>query len=153
LATAGVVGGCAIVEGLPLVLVGVGLLLRRNWARVFALVFAVLFWLQGVALVISPPSTLLLVLGVVLVAHSVLSFVALLGRSGSRAFAAPGPVESERVETGVTMTTSQTPAAAPVQGSRVALAVLAAALFMSILATVVLALRPVSFALVAPAGA
>ncbi len=141
LAAAGVLGGCSIAQGLPQVLVGVGLLLRHTWARVFGLLFAVLFGLEGVGLLLGPPSPSALVLGLVFIAYAILSFVGLLGRWTDE----PGSPE-----TSVIMPTSQTPAPA---GSRVALAVLSVALVLSILATVTLALRPVSFAFVAPAGA
>lgn len=88
LALAGVVAGCSIVQGLPLVLVGAGVLSRQSWARVLTLLLAVLALLEGLACVLGtgqPRSVL--VTGGLLLGYGVLSFVALLGRRASDYFA------------------------------------------------------------------
>jgi ankyrin repeat protein len=153
LAMTSILGGCAIAQGLPLVLVGVGLLLRRGWARVLALVFAVLFGLEGLGLLLGPPSRPALILGGALVAQCVLSFVALQGLRASHFFAGQEDSSPANLSAGETMTTSQPSASAPPGAGRPAVAVLSAALVLSILGMMVLALRPVSFTVVPPAGA
>src|SRR4051812_33004732 len=40
-AMAGVAAGCLIIQGLPLCLVGLGVIYRKNWARILAFVLAV----------------------------------------------------------------------------------------------------------------
>ncbi len=88
LALASIIAGCSIAQGLPLVLVGAGVLLRQRWARVFALFFAALALLEGVACLASKDATpLVLLAGAVLVAYGVVSFVGLLGRRASNFFA------------------------------------------------------------------
>jgi ankyrin repeat protein len=146
-AAAGVVGGCAVAEGLPVVLVGVGLLPRRNWARVLALVLAVLVGLEGAALLLGPPSGPALIVGGLLLALAVLSFVALLGRGATLAFAGQ-PVERPAPAPAETAT-----ARGPLATGWLAVAVLAVALLLSIATTVVLALRPVSFTVLTQPGA
>jgi ankyrin repeat protein len=87
LALASVVAGCSIVQGLPLVLVGAGIFLRQRWARVFALFFAALGLLEGVACLLGRGSSLVPLVGSVLVIYGVVAFVALLGRGASDYFA------------------------------------------------------------------
>ncbi len=88
MAVASIFAGCAIVQGLPLVLVGAGVLLRQRRARVFALFFAALALLEGAGCLASKNSTrVLLLIGGVLVGYGVISFVALLGRGASDFFA------------------------------------------------------------------
>ena len=88
LALASVVAGCSIVQGLPLVLVGAGVLLRQRWARVFALFFAVLALIEGTACLFGDRTTPLVVLsGGVLLAYGIITFVGLLGRPANDFFA------------------------------------------------------------------
>jgi uncharacterized protein len=88
LALASIVAGCSIVQGLPLVLVGAGVLLRQRWARVFALFFAVLALIEGSGCLLGKNSNPLVWLtGGVLVGYGVISFIALLGRGAGAFFA------------------------------------------------------------------
>lgn len=82
-----VIASCSILQGLPNLLVGVGVLLRSNFARVFAIVFAVLALLEGIGcLTASGQSNTFVYLGLVLLAYAVLTFVALLGKRASIEF-------------------------------------------------------------------
>jgi ankyrin repeat protein len=103
-----VVAGCSILQGLPNLLVGVGVVLRSNVARIFALVFAVLAVLEGLAcLSASGQSSRFLYAGVCLLTYAVLTFVALLGRRASLEFSGGlqqgaesiGPEKSETMST------------------------------------------------------
>jgi Ankyrin repeats (3 copies) len=88
LAFALVIAGCSIVQGLPNLLVGVGVLLRWNVARVFALVFAVLAVLEGiVCLGAVGQGSRFLYVGLFLLFYAFLTFVGLLGRRASLEFA------------------------------------------------------------------
>jgi ankyrin repeat protein len=87
LAFALVIAGCSIVQGLPNLLVGVGVLMRWNVARVFAIVFAVLAVLAGVAcLAAVGQSNRFLYVGLFLLFYAILTFVSLLGRRASLEF-------------------------------------------------------------------
>jgi ankyrin repeat protein len=153
LALAGVLGGCAIAQGLPWVLTGVGLLLRRNWARVLALVLAVLLGLEGLAMLLGSSARPGQVVGAVFLAHAVLSFVALLGKGASLVFSGKGQVSEATPGEGATVTGSPSSASALAGSGRFAIGVLSAALLVSIIGLVILALRPVSFTLVPPSDA
>ena len=83
----GVIAGCSIVQGLPNLLVGVGVICRSNLARIFAIIFAVLAVLEGLACLASVgQSSRFLIVGLVLIGYAVISFVALFGKRASFEF-------------------------------------------------------------------
>lgn len=97
-----VIAGCSIVQGLPNLLVGVGVLVRSPVARVFAIVFAVLAVLEGIGLVANTSqSRVFLYAGLGLLAYAGLTFVALLGKRASLEFSGvlpqvpPSPQETQ----------------------------------------------------------
>jgi len=78
-ALVGVAAGCLIANGLPLCLVGAGVINRWGWARVVALLLGLLSGVQGLGLLAgsaSPPN--IRIIGAVLTAFAVLTWVGLL---------------------------------------------------------------------------
>jgi ankyrin repeat protein len=144
MAMVGVVAGCSIIQGTPLLLVGAGVLARRQWARVLALVFAVLAGLEGLACLSSASqSRTFLVSGIVLLAYAVLSFVGLLGRRASADFSGradpyAGQRASERRFSGETDAASGPPPIPPAERRFPAVPVLAVLLGAAIIALGVL---------------
>lgn len=140
LAAVGLVAGCHIAQGLPHVLLAVGLYLRQRWARVMGLVFAVLLLMEGAALAVQAPTKPALIVGLAFVVVSVVSFAGLLGPQASASFGAialsplPAP-------TGEPMAVSA--------ASRPNL-ILATALILCNLGLIALALRPATFVVPAP---
>jgi hypothetical protein len=74
-----VFGVALLVQGVPQVVAGMGVMLRRPWARVLTLVMAVPTALWGIVLLATGNSTAsTIVLGVVQVAYGVLAWAALM---------------------------------------------------------------------------
>jgi hypothetical protein len=89
-----VLAACAVLQGLPLLLAGMGLLYRKSWGRVLALLFAFLALLQGLACVLAAQrSTPLLAAGLVWLGYALLTFVALIGKRASLEFSGRMPPE------------------------------------------------------------
>jgi hypothetical protein len=75
-----VLGGVFVAQGVPGMLGGWGVLLRRSWGRILALLLAALAVLWGlVFLVISQGDAILIALGAVQILYGILAFVVLLG--------------------------------------------------------------------------
>src|SRR5207237_275649 len=86
LAFVAVIAGCSIVQGLPVLLVGVGVILRSNAARIFAIIFAVLALVEGLAcLAGAQQSGRFVYVGIFLLVYTLLSCV-LLGKRASFEF-------------------------------------------------------------------
>jgi hypothetical protein len=80
-------GGCAVLHGLPNLLVGVGVIVRSNVARVFAIVLAALALIEGLACLSGvTQSGRFLYLSLFLVVYAILTFVGLFGRRASFEF-------------------------------------------------------------------
>lgn len=95
-AMASIVAGCAIVQGLPLVLVGLGILFRQGWARVFGILFGLLGLLQGLACLGGSGGTRgVLISGAVFTAYGLLSLIALIGGGAAIYFSRQAPAEGE----------------------------------------------------------
>ncbi len=78
---AGIAAGCFIVNGLPLCLVGAGVINRWGWARVCALILAALSGVQGLGLLLGTAATPnVRVLGGVLTAFAVVTWAVLIGK-------------------------------------------------------------------------
>jgi ankyrin repeat protein len=79
----------SMLQGIPLLLAGYGVLRRRQWARVLALVFGVLAGLEGLGCLFGAKQSgsLVLISGLILVGYAVLNWVGLLGRRASFEFA------------------------------------------------------------------
>ncbi len=134
LASVGILAGCSILHGLPLVLCGVGVLARRGWARWLALVFAFLGALEGVGFLLGPSSPTSLALGGAFLAYAFLSFAALLGREADAGFGgAPLPAPAADA------------APPPPASSSAASWGVAGAMLLCGHAILLMALRPVSF--------
>ncbi len=95
-----IAAGCSMLQGLPLLLAGAGVLARRRWGRVLALVLAALGGLEGVACLFNAGrSAGVLAAGLVLLAYAVLTWVVLLSRRAAVEFGlwpvptpAPAPI-------------------------------------------------------------
>jgi ankyrin repeat protein len=86
----------ALVNGLPHLLIGQGLLARHRWARILGIVFGVFALLEGIGLLVSPGSaTYPLLAGGVLVFYGLLSLVALIGAGAKAQFAPAADHEAE----------------------------------------------------------
>src|SRR5262249_4386528 len=86
-ALVGVAAGCFIVQGVPLCLAGLGVVARKNWGRVLALLLAFLIGIQGLALLGGSQNTRgMRLVGGLLAGLCVLSFVALLNKRASQEF-------------------------------------------------------------------
>jgi ankyrin repeat protein len=98
---ASIAAGCFIINGLPLCLVGAGVVNRWGWARVIALLLGLLAGVQGIGLLTGVAATTgVRILGAALALFGVLTWSLLLGRrareefSGMRFEAGPGWVPS-----------------------------------------------------------
>jgi hypothetical protein len=81
---------CSLAEGLPLLLAGFGVLTRRTWGRVLALVLAVLLGLEGLACLSGTGRHAgLLGAGLALLAYAALTFVVLLRGQAAVEFGRP----------------------------------------------------------------
>ncbi len=140
LASVSVIAGCIVLHGLPFLLAGVGVLLRRG--RVLAIVLAFLCALEGVGLLLGKQTNVTVTVGAVLLGYGALSFYALFGRAASAEFGGPPPPEEA-----IMPAPSQTaPPAAPSWAS-------AAALLLCAAGVLLMALRPVSFSVALPPNA
>src|ERR1043165_6582396 len=87
LTTVSVVGTCAILQGWPLLLIGLGVVRRSKLARLGALLFAALAMPEGIACMASGmQSSRLFLFGLVLCGYTVYSFVVLLSKRSSEFF-------------------------------------------------------------------
>ena len=90
MAMAGVLGFCAIVSGLPAILVGWGVLARRQWARILTLIFAVLAILAGLGgLANYSGGAAPIVSGLLHLAYGIFAFVVLLNKQFAAEFVRP----------------------------------------------------------------